>query len=134
MPNAPVPSVVDTPSHGGQHGASPHLPRLCLYFGFCPSSLVLTRAACASEMHWASMAMHYTASMPSMQAESDGKVKYDNKKKEYKCPCPEKVCNYPVFARVNATFAHRLYAWRARKMGHLRTQNRLFASLPDVNL
>ena len=20
-------------------------------------------------------------------------------KKEYKCPCPEKVCNYPAFAR-----------------------------------
>ena len=51
-------------------------------------------------MHWASMAMHYTASMPSMQAESDGKVKYDNKKKEYRCPCNEKVCNYPVSARV----------------------------------
>ena len=47
----------------------------CIYFGFCPRSLVLTRAASASEMHWASMAMHYTASMPSMQAESDGKVK-----------------------------------------------------------
>ena len=39
------------------------------------------RAASANEMHWASTAMHYTASMPSMQAESDGKVKYDNKKK-----------------------------------------------------
>ena len=46
------------------------------------------------------MAMHYTASMPGMQAESDGKVKWDSKKKEYKCPCNEKVCNYPVFARV----------------------------------
>ena len=28
-------------------------------------------------------------------------MKYDNKKKKYKCPCPEKVCSYPVFARVN---------------------------------
>ena len=91
--------MVDPPSHGGQHGAGPVAPG-CIYFGFCPSSLVLTRAASASEMHWASMAMHYTASMPSMQAESDGKVKYSNNKKEYKCPCPEKVCNYPVFARV----------------------------------
>ena len=68
--------------------------------GSVRSNLVLTRAATASEMHWASMAMHCTASMPSIQAESDGKVKYDNKKKEYKCPCPGKVCNYPVFARV----------------------------------
>ena len=46
------------------------------------------------------MAMHYTASLPSMQAELDGKVIHENKKKEYKCPCPEKVYNYPVFARV----------------------------------
>ena len=72
----------------------------CIYFGFCPSSLVLTRAASAIEMHRASMAMHYTASLPSMQAESDGKVKWDSKKKEYKCPCPQNVSNYPVFARV----------------------------------
>ena len=72
----------------------------CVYFGFCPSSLVLTRAASAREMQWASMAMHYTTSMPKMQAESDGKVKWDSKKKEYKCPCDENVCNYPVFARV----------------------------------
>ena len=72
----------------------------CIYFGFYSSSLVLTRGANASEMHWASMAMHYTASMPGMQVESDGKVKYDDKKKEYKCPCMEKVCNYPVFARI----------------------------------
>ena len=72
----------------------------CFDFGFCPSSLVLTRAASASEMHSASMAMHYTASMPGMQAKSDGGVKYDNKKKEFKCPCPEKVCNYPVFVCV----------------------------------
>ena len=72
----------------------------CIYFGFCPSSLVLTRAGSAGEMHLASMAMHYTASLPSMQAGSDGKVKWDSKKKEYNCPCPEKVCNYPVFARV----------------------------------
>ena len=71
----------------------------CIYFGFYPSTLVLTRAASASEMHWALMAMHYTASLPGMQAESDGKVKYDNKQEKYKCPCPEKVCNYPVFAR-----------------------------------
>ena len=41
--------------------------------------------------------------MPSMQAKSEGKVKYDNKKNEYKCPCPEKVCNYHVFARVKCT-------------------------------
>ena len=56
----------------------------CIYFGFCPSSLILTRGASAGEMHWASMAMHCTASLPSMQAESDGKVKWDSKKKEYK--------------------------------------------------
>ena len=29
----------------------------CIYFGFCPRNLVLTRAASTSEMHWASMAM-----------------------------------------------------------------------------
>ena len=48
------------------------------------------------------MAMHYTASMPSMQAESDGKVKWNGKKKEYMCPCNEKVCtcNYPLLACV----------------------------------
>ena len=51
-------------------------------------------------MQWASVAMHYTASIPSMQAESDSKGKWDGKKKEYKCPCNEKVCNHPVFARV----------------------------------
>ena len=45
-----------------------------VYFEFCPSSLVVTRAPSAREMQWASMAMHYTASMPSMQAQSDGKV------------------------------------------------------------
>ena len=72
----------------------------CAYFGFCPSSLVITRAPIAREMQRASMAMHYTASMPSMQAESDGKVQWDSKKKEYKCPCNEKVCNYPLFVRV----------------------------------
>ena len=72
----------------------------CVYFGFRPSSLVLTRPTSACEMQWASMAMHYTASMPSMQPESDGKVKWDSKKKEYKCTCNEKVCNYPVFARL----------------------------------
>ena len=55
----------------------------CVYFGFCPSSLVLTCALSARQMQWASMAMHYTASMPSMQAESDGKVKWNGKKKEY---------------------------------------------------
>ena len=33
----------------------------CMYFGLCPSSLVLTRAASKFEMHWASMLMHYTA-------------------------------------------------------------------------
>ena len=72
----------------------------CVYFGFCPSSLVLTREAKAREMQWASMAMHYTTSMRSMQAESDGKVKWNGKKKEYMCPCNQKVCNYPVFACV----------------------------------
>ena len=46
----------------------------CVYFGFCPSSLVLTRAPSAGAIQWASMAMHYTASMPSMQAKSNGKV------------------------------------------------------------
>ena len=69
----------------------------CVYFGFCPSNLVLTRAPSAREIQWASMAMHYTASLPSMQAESDGKLKWNVKKKEYMCPCNEKVCNYPVF-------------------------------------
>ena len=54
--DALVPSVVDPPSHGGQHGAGPRRPRLRL-----PSSLILTRAGIASEMHWASMTMHYTA-------------------------------------------------------------------------
>ena len=58
----------------------------CVYFGFCPSSLVLGRAPSAREMQWASMAMHYTASMPSMQAESDGKVKWHTKRKEHTCP------------------------------------------------
>ena len=72
----------------------------CVYFGFCPSSLVLTRAPSAREMQWASMAMRYTASMPSMQAEADGKVKWNRKKKQYMCPCNEKVCSYPVFACV----------------------------------
>ena len=72
----------------------------CIYFGFSPNSPVLTRTSSASEMQWASMVMHYTASLPNMQAESDGVVKYENKKKEYKCPCNEKVCNYAVFARV----------------------------------
>ena len=71
-----------------------------VYYGFCPSSLVLTRATTAREMQWALMAMHYTTSMPSMQAESDGKVKWDSKKKEYNCPCNKKVRIYPVFARV----------------------------------
>ena len=37
----------------------------CIYFGFCPSNLVVTRTASAREMQWASMAMHYTASLPS---------------------------------------------------------------------
>ena len=76
----------------------------CIYFGFCPSSLVRTRAASASEMQWASMAMHYTASLPITQAESDGVVKYDNKRKDYKCPCNEKVCNCPIFAHVKCIF------------------------------
>ena len=82
-------------------GAGPRRPRLRLRW-VLSQQLVRRRAASASEMHWASMAMQYTATMPSMQAESDGKVKYDNKKKEYKCPCPdpEKVCNYSVFVRV----------------------------------
>ena len=47
--------------------------------GFVPAASS-SRAASASEMHWSSMAIHYTASLPSMQAESDGKVKWDNKK------------------------------------------------------
>ena len=96
----------------------------CVYFGFCPGSLVVTPAPSAREMQWASMAMHYTASMPSMQAESDGKVKWNGKKKEYMCPCNEKVCNSPVFACVkcivcasairmtrtqNASFTHAKY-------------------------
>ena len=63
--------------------------------------------------------MHYTASLPSMQAESDGKVRYDNKKKEYKCPCTEKVCNYLVFARVKGI----IYA---SAIHMARTQNRSF--------
>ena len=72
----------------------------CFCFGFCLSSLVLTRAPSAREMQWATMVMHYTASMPSMQAESDDKVKSNGEKTEYMCPCNKKVCNYPVFARV----------------------------------
>ena len=99
MLDALVPSVVYPPAMADSMLRVPVAPG-CIYFGFRPSSLVLTRAASASEMHWASMAMHYTASLPSMQAESEGKVKWDGKKKEYKCPCPQKVCNYPVFARV----------------------------------
>ena len=65
------------------------------------------------------MAMHYTASTPRMQAESDGKGKYDDKKKEYKCPFPERVCNYPVFARVKC-----IVGTSAIRMA--RTQNRSF--------
>ena len=65
------------------------------------------------------MAMHYTASLPSMQAESDGKVKWDSKKKEYKYPCPEKVCNYPFFAYVKC-----IACASAERMA--RTQNRSF--------
>ena len=80
----------------------------CVYFGFV-----------AREMQWASMAMHYTASMPSMQSESDGKVKWDTTKKEYKCPCNEKVYNYPVFARVKFIVC-------ASAMGMTRTQNGSF--------
>ena len=87
--------------------------------GFGPSCAVLTHATGDSAMHWASMAMHYTASLPSMQGEWDGKVKYDNKKKEYKCPCPEKVCNYPLFARVKGI----IYASAIRMA---RMQNRSF--------
>ena len=88
-----------------------------IYFGFCPSSLVLTRATSASAMQCASMAMHETASLPNMQAESDGKVKYVNKKKQCKCPCPEKACNYPVFARVKCIVC-------ASAIRMARTQNR----------
>ena len=40
----------------------------CVYSEFCPSSLVLTRATSAREMQWASLSMHYTASMPSIEA------------------------------------------------------------------
>ena len=65
------------------------------------------------------MVMHYTASTPSMQAESDGKLKYDNKKKEYRCPCPEKVCNYPVFARIKCIV-------RASAIRMTRTQKGLY--------
>ena len=90
-----------------------------IYFGFCPSSLALTCTASAKEMNWAAMAMDYTTSMPRMQAESDGKVKYDNKKKEYKCPCPEKMCNYLVLARVKG-----IVCASATRMA--RTQNRAF--------
>ena len=89
----------------------------CIYFGFCPSSLVLTRAASADEMQWASMAIHYTDSLPGMQAESDGKVKWDDKTKEYKCP--ERVCNYPFFARVKCIVC-------APAIRMARTQNRSF--------
>ena len=91
----------------------------CVFFGFCPSSLVLTRAPSAREMQWASMAMHYTASMPSMQAEADGKVKWNGKKKEYMCPCNEKVCKYPVFACVKCIVC-------ASVIRTTRTQNRSF--------
>ena len=72
----------------------------CGYFGFCPSNLFLTRPPSAREVQWASMAMHYTASMPSMQAESGSKVKWHTKRKEYTCPYNERMCSYPVFACV----------------------------------
>ena len=91
----------------------------CVYFGFCPSSLVLTRARSAREMQWASMVIHYTASMPSMQAEADDKVKWNGKKKEYMCPCNEKVCNCPVFACVKCIVC-------ASVLHMTRTQNRSF--------
>ena len=106
----------------------------CVYFGFRPSSLVLTRAPSAREMQWASMAMPYTAPMPSMQAESDGKVKWDSKKKEYKCPCNEKVSNYPVFARVKCIVCSSAIRMTRRKRGHLRMQNRVFTLLPNFDL
>ena len=91
----------------------------CVYFGFCPSSLVLICAPSAREMQWASMAMHYTASMPSMQAEADCKVKWNGKKKECMCPCNEKVCNYRVFACVKCIVC-------ASVIRTTRTQNRSF--------
>ena len=73
------------------------------------------------------MAMLYTTSKHSMQTESDGKVKWDSKKKEYKWPSNEKVCNYPVFAvermyRLCSGYAHDEDAkWviRTRKIGYL---------------
>ena len=123
MLDALVPSVVDPPPMADNMARVPVSPG-CVYFGFCPSSLVLTRAASASEMHWASTAMHYTASMPSMQAESDGKVKCDHKTKEYKCPCPEKVCNFCArkMHRLRIRYTHGENAqWviYARKIGYL---------------
>ena len=80
---------------------------------FVPAALVITRVARASEMHWASMGMQYTASLPNMQAKLDGTVKRDNKKKEYKCPCPGKVCNYPVVVCVKCI----IYASAIRMAG-----------------
>ena len=93
MLDALVPPLVDPPSHVRMADNMVRVPVApgCVCFGFCPSNLVLTNAPSAREMQWASMAMHYTASMPSMQAGSDGKVKWDGKKKEYKCPCNPRV-------------------------------------------
>ena len=82
----------------GTIGGGSALPWRTRWYGpqFCASSLVLRRADLANEMQWDSMAMHYTAFLHSMGAESDGKVKCDSKRKEYKSPCPERVCNYRV--------------------------------------
>ena len=38
---------------------------------------------------WASMALHYTASLASMQAEAGKLMKWDKKKAKWQCPCLE---------------------------------------------
>ena len=80
------------------------------------------------------MAMHHTASLPSMQAQSHGRVKCDNKKKEYQCSRPEKVCDYPGFARVKWIFYASALRMARAEIGHLSTQISVFPWLPDVTL
>ena len=119
------------PSMAGKMVPVPVAPG-CVYFGFSPSSLSLTHATSASEMQWASMAMHYTSSLPIIQADSDGVVKYDNKKQQYKCTCNEKVRNYPVFARVRCIiYASAIRMARTQHTSFTHANERIY--VPFVN-
>ena len=69
-----------------------------------------------------------------MQAEFDGKVKWDSTKKEYKCPCIEKVYNYPVFARVKFIVCASAMRMTRTQNGSFTMHNRVFTSLPNFNL